>query len=88
MRIGFLSSIVLAMAMLLQGPQLSWAEESYRLTSNKEVSEVVPGPPVKVKLKRQAGGKYVWEITGVDVDKVIAADKKLRKYIKEEGLKK
>ena len=62
--------------------------EGFRLSVNREVSEVMPESPVKVKLKKLADGSYTWEISGVDVQRIIEADAALRKYIKENGLKK
>ncbi len=62
--------------------------EGFRLSVNREVSEVMPKSPVRVKLKKLADGSYTWEISGVDVRRIIEADAALRKYIKENGLTK
>ncbi len=61
--------------------------EGFRLSQNREVSEVMPKAPVRVKLKKLADGTYTWEISGVNVQRIIEADAALRKYIKENGLK-
>ncbi|MCK4911444.1 MAG: hypothetical protein KAR83_07365 [Thermodesulfovibrionales bacterium] len=63
------------------------ADEGFRLSSNREVSEIMPESPVRVKLKKLADGTYTWEISGTDVQNIIDADSALRKYIKENGLK-
>lgn len=64
----------------------TFAEEGYRLSRNKEVSEVMPASPIRVKLKKLADGTYTWEISGTDVKGIIKADSALRKYIKENSL--
>ena len=87
MRIGFPGYMLLAFALIMPGAMTAQAEEGFRLSTNKEVREIMPEPPVKVKLKKLANGKYAWEITGANVDKVLEADRKLRKYMKENGLK-
>ena len=48
-----------------------------------ELAEMKPEKPVKIKLKRNAGGDYSWELTGSDAERVIQADRKLRDSIKE-----
>ncbi|MDH4028426.1 MAG: hypothetical protein OEU95_06330 [Nitrospirota bacterium] len=48
-----------------------------------EITEVRPQKPVKIKLRRNASGSYSWEITGDDADKIIEADKKLARAVKE-----
>ena len=44
-----------------------------------EVMEIRPEPPVKIKLKRGTSGEYSWELGGDDADKVLEADRKLKK---------
>ncbi len=46
-----------------------------------ELQEIKPHKPVKIKLKRNAQGKYSWDLSGDDTDKIIAADKNLRESI-------
>jgi hypothetical protein len=48
-----------------------------------ELAEIKPEKPVKIKLKRNAGGNYSWELSGSDVERVIQADRKLRDSIKQ-----
>lgn len=50
-----------------------------------EIKEIRPEKPVRIKLKRNAGGSYSWELNGDDADKVLAADKKLRESLKNEN---
>ncbi|HCC69484.1 MAG TPA: hypothetical protein DEP99_06345 [Nitrospiraceae bacterium] len=49
-----------------------------------QIQQVKPEKPVKIKLRRNAKGDYTWEIRGDNVDKVIKADKQLRKLLKVE----
>ncbi len=63
-----------------------FADEVFRLSSNRVVSEVMPESPVRVKLKKLADGTYTWEISGTDVKGIIEADSAIRKYIKENNL--
>lgn len=37
--------------------------------------------PPNVKVKRDSEGNYTWEITGKDVDRIIRADRALRKSL-------
>ena len=48
-----------------------------------ELQEIKPHKPVKIKLKRNAKGEYSWDLSGIDADKIIAADKKLREAIEK-----
>jgi hypothetical protein len=43
-----------------------------------ELSKIKPEKPVKIKLKRNKGGEYTWELSGDSPDKVIEADKQLK----------
>ena len=84
-----LVAAITAAGVLSCGEALAGKEnDGFRLSVNREVSEVMPETPVKVKLKKLADGSYTWEISGVDVQRIIEADAALRKYIKENGLKK
>ncbi len=48
------------------------------------IREIRPRKPVRIKLKRSAGGGYSWELTGDNADKIIEADRKLRRYLNRE----
>ena len=48
-----------------------------------ELAEIKPEKPVKIKLKRNAGGNYSWELSGNDAEKIIQADKKLRESMEQ-----
>ena len=81
--------LLLSVAIALIAPATgAMAEDKgFRLSSNQEVSEVVPEVPVRIKLKKLADGTYTWEISGTDVQSIIDADSALRKYIKANNLK-
>ena len=88
--VSLVLAVVIAAAGVLSCGEARAGEETegFRLSVNREVSEVRPEAPVRVKLKKLADGSYTWEISGVDVRRIIEADAALRKYIKENGLKK
>ena len=48
-----------------------------------ELQEIKPRKPVKIKLKRNTQGKYSWDLSGNDADKIIEADAKLRESLKK-----
>ena len=50
----------------------------------KEIQMIKPQRPVSIKLKRNTGGSYTWEIRGSDVGQIIKADKELRAVLDEE----
>lgn len=56
-------------------------QEAFTHGRNVTVSAMTPETPVKIKLKRQADGQYAWEITGDNVEEVIAADARLKEYV-------
>ncbi len=51
----------------------------------REIAEIRPGSPVKIKLKRSGDGDYSWELSGDDADKVIQTDKKLKESLDKEN---
>ena len=87
MRLTTLVIAAVFIAALLTPAVESRAEEGVRLSRNREVSEVVPEPQVRVKFKKLADGSYTWEISGTNVRKLIEADSALRKYISDNTLK-
>jgi hypothetical protein len=46
-----------------------------------ELKEIRPEKPVKIKLKRSTRGAYSWDLSGDNADKVLQADRKLRKAL-------
>ena len=49
-----------------------------------ELQEIAPEKPVKIKLKRGASGKYSWEISGDDADRIIKANKTLKESVEKD----
>jgi len=81
----FLSIAVLLISVLF----LSYSvfpedNKSFQFKKQPEIQQVKPKKPVKVKLKRLAGGKYTWDLTGDDVDEIVRTDRRLRKLLKIE----
>jgi hypothetical protein len=54
-------------------------EKPAAFKSIPEIQSIKPRKPVKIKLKRNASGKYSWEISGDNADKVLEANKQLEK---------
>ena len=46
------------------------------------IMEIKPQRPVKIKLKRSVTGKYSWDLSGDDAEKVLEADRMLREGLK------
>jgi hypothetical protein len=45
------------------------------------IREIRPERPVKIKLKKNAGGSYSWELNGHNVDNIIQVDRKLKESL-------
>ena len=48
-----------------------------------ELKEIKPMTPVKIKLKRNKQGKYSWDLSGDDPDKIIETDRMLKESLKK-----
>jgi hypothetical protein len=48
---------------------------------NPDVQAIKPKKPVSIRLHRNTGGKYSWDITGNSADDVYRADSRLRKLL-------
>ncbi len=48
-----------------------------------EIIEIKPQRPVKIKMKRNTSGKYSWDLTGDNAEKVLEVDRKLKKVLGE-----
>lgn len=53
----------------------------FQTGKDKEIQQIKPRKPVKVKLHRNAKGEYSWDLTGDNVDEVVRADKRLKKLL-------
>jgi hypothetical protein len=65
-------------------PLFSENAKNLQFKKQPEIQQVKPKKPVRVKLKRLAGGNYTWDITGDDVEEIVKADRQLRKQLKIE----
>lgn len=59
-------------------PEKGPRSAGFRQTVDPAVAGVRPEKPLKIKLKRISDGKYSWEITGGNANKIVAADRELR----------
>jgi hypothetical protein len=56
-------------------------EVELKVRQDEELAKIRPEKPVRIQLKRKENGTYSWEISGDDVEKIIAADRKLEKSL-------
>ncbi len=78
----FLIIILLLPLQSCKGSERAQKEIEYKVIP--EIKEIRPEKPVKIKLKRDKKGEYLWELNGENVDRIIEIDKKLRESIKKD----
>ncbi|NOZ24601.1 MAG: hypothetical protein GXO94_00690 [Nitrospirae bacterium] len=61
------------------------ADSPFGKTVNTEIVQLTPRKPVRIVLKRTSKGVYTWELRGDDLEGIIDADKRLRRYVYEGG---
>lgn len=54
-------------------------KDEFKVEQVSEIQKIRPEKPVKIKLKRDAQGRYSWELSGENADDIIRLDRKLRK---------
>lgn len=79
--IGLLIAAILVVTLVLASNKETPKPEFKNI---EEIQMIKPQRPVSIKLKRNSGGTYTWEIKGSDVEKIIKADKELRSLLDEE----
>jgi len=77
-------SIFIFIFLVFAFPARSAEKEGFQFKSQPEIEQVRPKKPVRIKLKRLSNGKYMWEITGDNVEDITKADRKLREFLKVE----
>jgi hypothetical protein len=83
--IGFFMLVLsLSLIFFISGSVFSQDTKTFQVKKQPEIQQVKPKKPVKIKLRRSAENKYTWEITGDDVDEIVRADRRLRKFLKIE----
>jgi len=80
-------SFCVVLILLLAGctQKSSEAGSPFEKTVNPEIVQLTPRKPVRIVLKRTAKGLYTWELRGDDVEGIIDADKRLRRYVFEKS---
>lgn len=81
--------LVMLLSLLLGGgfhseaamPEKSSPAPQFQAARDKEIQQVKPRKPVRVKLHRNAKGEYSWDLTGDNVDEVVRADKRLKRLL-------
>jgi len=49
-----------------------------------ELVEIKPENPVRIKLKRAVSGKYSWEISGDDTERIISTNVRLKESVEKD----
>jgi hypothetical protein len=88
-RVTTLGLATVLVFMLLM-PELSFcadknqATQPLQFSKNKDIAQIKPHKPVRIKLHRGAKGEYQWDITGDNADEIVKADRRLRKLLEAE----
>jgi hypothetical protein len=53
-----------------------------QISEDKEIKDIRPVKPSRIKLHRNAKGEYTWDITSDNPDEVAKSDSRLRKLLK------
>ena len=72
----------LSALLLFSSAALGSEPDKFEYRQDSEVRQVHGKKSPTIDLKRDDTGRYTWEIKGEDTEEVIAADKRLREYIK------
>lgn len=76
-----LNIIVLVSSILAFSLAYAAEHKDFQFEKKPELQHIHKGKPVKIKLKRSTAGKYSWDLTGDDLNKIIEIDGKLRKLL-------
>lgn len=69
-------------AVLMAGVALGAEPDKFEYRQDQDIRQLRGKRPATVTLKRDDTGRYSWEIKGDDTEEVIAADKRLREYLR------
>lgn len=53
--------------------------DELKIEKIQDIQQIRPERSVKIKLKRDAQGRYSWELSGDNPDEIIRADRRLKK---------
>ncbi len=59
------------------------SSEPFRQKEGQGLISIEPKKPTRITLRRNASGKYSWELKGEDPSEIMEIDGKIRKYIDE-----
>ncbi len=57
--------------------------EPFKVKKDEGLISIEPKKPTRITLRRNASGKYSWELKGEDPSEIMEIDGKIRKYIDE-----
>lgn len=52
-----------------------------QFSKDRQIEQMKPKKPVRIKLHRTAKGEYSWDLTGDNVEDIVKADQRLRKLL-------
>jgi len=55
--------------------------EPFQQKESQSLISIEPKKPTRITLKKNASGKYSWELKGEDPSEILEIDSKIRKYI-------
>ncbi len=77
--------VFIAAALSLTGCDTSDGTSQTVFKKEPQMTVIKPHNPVRIKLKRNASGKYSWELSGDDTSRIVNADRKLKEYTESDG---
>ena len=76
-----LAALLLLSPLTASGADKPQPPQAFQFKKDRQVQQVRPKKPVRIKLHRAGKGDYSWDLTGDDADEVVRTDKRLRKML-------
>ena len=73
--------IVMALCFFSYGCSDQGQQKTNTFTRVKELEEIRPEKPVKIKVKRNAKGQYSWDLSGNTAEQIVEVDRKLNEAL-------
>ncbi len=77
----------MVVVLLLSCDKGSYMDSGFSEETKEEIVQITPEKPVRVELRKTRKG-YTWVLKGENVEKIIEADRALRRYMEETETKK
>ncbi len=59
----------------------SGSKADFEFKKDREIMQIIPPKPVKIKVRRNTRGEYSWELTGDNVEEIVKINKTLEQEI-------